>query len=234
MLVDQILGIGFLMGLIGSAHCIGMCGPLVMGLPIFDKSIFRKSVAVILYHIGKLLSYTLLGVFAGLFGKQIVLINTQQHLSIIIGVIMLVYVLWVFIIHPSYRIKSLTFLQKPLLASLSQLFRSKQIYSYLLIGLLNGLLPCGMVYLALGSAMATGSIMGGALFMLFFGLGTVPSLLLVVVGGQYLGLIFRKRLQAFLPVIIFMMGVVLILRGMNLGIPFISPQITLGSISCHN
>ncbi len=234
MFIDQILGIGFLMGLIGSAHCIGMCGPLVMGLPIFEKSPFQKSISIFLYHIGKITSYALLGLMAGLFGKQLFVLNTQQHLSIIIGSIMLVYVIWVFLIHPKYTIKPFPFFQKPILSGLTQLFKSKKTSSFFVIGILNGLLPCGMVYLALGSAMATGKVANGALFMLFFGLGTVPALLMVSIGGQYMGFVFRRKLQKMLPVFIFTMGVVLILRGMNLGIPFISPQIEMGNISCHN
>ena len=234
MVVDQIFGIGFFMGLIGSAHCIGMCGPLVMSLPIFNKTPLEKTISMLLYHIGKIMSYVILGLIAGFFGKQLFVLNTQQQLSIIIGSIMIVYVVWVFLIHPKYSIKPFPFLEQPVLFGLARLFKSKKTVSFFVIGILNGLLPCGMVYLALGSAMASGTIANGALFMLFFGLGTIPALLMVALGGQYMGFVFRRKLQKMLPVFIFTMGVVLILRGMNLGIPFVSPQIEMGNISCHN
>jgi len=104
------------------------------------------------------------------------------------------------------------------------------------IGFLNGLLPCGMVYLALGSALATGNMLNGALFMIFFGLGTMPALLAVAMGGQLIPFSARQRLQKVLPVFVASMGLLLILRGMNLGIPFVSPHLdtTETMVSCHN
>jgi sulfite exporter TauE/SafE len=236
MSIDNLLGIGFLMGLLGSAHCIGMCGPLVMSLPISKKNTIEKIMSTGLYHIGKLLSYGTLGVIMGLFGKQFFIYNAQQNVSIIIGIIMLTYVAWVFVIKSKKSFAPLRFIQKPVLNGLGKLFRSQFIGSFLLIGFLNGLLPCGMVYLALSSAMATGSALNAGLFMLFFGLGTVPALLMVALGGQYMGHVFRRKLQRLLPFFISTMGVFLILRGMNLGIPFVSPHIEIGTgvISCHN
>ncbi len=236
MSFDNLIGIGFLMGLLGSAHCIGMCGPLVMSLPISKKNTIEKIFSTSLYHIGKLVSYGTLGVIMGLFGKQFFIYNAQQHISIIIGIIMLTYVAWVFVIKSKKSFAPLRFIQKPVLDGLRRLFRSEHIGSFFLIGFLNGLLPCGMVYLALTSSMATGSALNAGLFMLFFGLGTLPALLMVALGGQYMGHIFRKKLQSLLPFFIFTMGVLLILRGMNLGIPFVSPHIELETavVSCHN
>ncbi len=236
MSIDNLIGIGFLMGLLGSAHCIGMCGPLVMSLPISKKNTFDKIISTSLYHIGKLFSYGILGIIMGLFGKQFFVYSAQQHISIIIGIIMLFYVAWVFVIKSKKSFTPLRFIQKPVLNGLGKLFRSQYLGSFLLIGFLNGLLPCGMVYLALTSAMATGSALYAGMFMFFFGLGTVPALLMMALGGQYMGQIFRKKLQGLLPYFIFSMGMFLILRGMNLGIPFISPHIEIesGVISCHN
>jgi sulfite exporter TauE/SafE len=123
--------------------------------------------------------------------------------------------------------------QQPILKALGGLFKSKSIFATLFIGFLNGLLPCGMVYLALGSAIATGSVTGGGMFMMFFGLGTMPALMLVGLGGQIFG--FKYVLQKWMPYMIATMGMVLILRGMNLGIPFLSPHIELNNnIICHS
>ena len=235
MQLSIVFEIGFLMGLLGSVHCIGMCGPLVMALPIADKTNFQKWVALALYHIGKIASYAMLGIIFGLLGSQFPFYIMQQNLSIVIGVAMLLYVVYVFILKPR-QIVNFNFLYKPIVNQLGKLFKRKHLTTFLLIGFSNGLLPCGMVYLALTSALATQDLLSGGLFMVFFGLGTVPALLMVAIGGRYMGIAFRSKLQQLLPVFIFGMGVMLILRGLNLGIPYVSPAIGIGNsvISCHN
>jgi sulfite exporter TauE/SafE len=214
-----------------------MCGPLVMALPISHKSNFKKITALVLYHTGKILSYSILGVLFGMFGSQIHIFGLQQNISIVIGVTMLIYVVYVFIVKPKHiQVGYLNSLYHFVVVSLGKLFKSKWSISFLFIGLLNGLLPCGMIYLALSSAMATQHIMDGGLLMAFFGLGTVPALVMVTFGGQFMGFTFRNKVQKLLPVFIFGMGVLLILRGLNLGIPYISPSTGIGNevISCHN
>ncbi|MBP7939611.1 MAG: sulfite exporter TauE/SafE family protein [Sediminibacterium sp.] len=215
-----------------------MCGPLVMALPISQMNPIQKVLATILYHIGKITTYGLLGVVVGVFGKQIPFYNVQQHLSIVIGSLMLVYVLWVFYLHPKRKLGFLKidWLQKPIIAALGKLFKQNNVGSFLLIGFLNGLLPCGMIYLALGSAWANQSALQSGLFMVLFGLGTLPALLMVAFGGQLMGFAFRQKIQKALPYMLFSMGVLLILRGMNLGIPYISPMIDNGAsvAACHN
>ena len=116
------------------------------------------------------------------------------------------------------------------------LFKSKNSSSFYLIGFLNGLLPCGMVYVALTSAIATQSVLQGGMIMAFFGLGTMPALIMVAIGGQYMDRTVRTKLQSLLPVFIFSMGILLILRGLNLGIPYLSPQTGIGTavVPCHN
>ncbi len=235
MAFNQVLGIGFLLGLIGSVHCIGMCGPLTMALPFSHQKNIFKYLAIALYHMGKILSYACLGLIVGLFGKQVFVIDTQQGISIIIGVFMLVYVVWVYLIKVNTRVNPLEFIQSPVLKALSTLFKNKQVTVFLLFGFLNGFLPCGMVYLALSSAMSTGHPIDAAIFMAFFGLGTIPALLMLTLGGQMLSFEWRKKLQSTLPVFIFGMGIILILRGMNLGIPILSPHVASNNVvSCHN
>ncbi len=237
MFLSSVFEIGFLMGLLGSVHCIGMCGPLVMALPISQKNNFQKITALFLYHSGKIASYSILGVLFGLFGSQLPVFALQRNISIVIGVTMLLYVLYVFVLKPKHiQLGIFASYYNQIVKLLSQLFKSKSAISFLFIGLLNGLLPCGMIYLALSSAMATQHVLYGGLLMTFFGLGTVPALLLVALGGQYMGFAFRKKLQNLLPVFIFGMGVLLILRGLNLGIPYLSPMAGIGTqvISCHN
>ena len=238
MSLNAIFEIGFLMGLIGSVHCIGMCGPLVMALPIAKQTNFQKWQSILLYHAGKISSYTILGILLGLFGSQLPLYGVQENLSIVMGSIMLLYVVYVFVNKPIFIPSFLQFnlLYTFIVKKMGLLFKSKNRAVFYFIGILNGLLPCGMIYVALTSALATQNILQGGLIMTFFGIGTMPALIMVAVGGQYFGINIRKKIQNLLPIFIFTVGVLLILRGMNLGIPFISPHLGIGvdKISCHN
>lgn len=233
--IGAIIQIGFFMGLLGSIHCVGMCGPLAMSLPLGDKHGFEKGIAMVLYHIGKMTSYAILGIVFALLGSQFPMYKLQHNLSIVIGLVMVLYVLYVFVLKPKHFV-NLNFLYLPIAGLLSMLFKKKGTALFLLIGFFNGLLPCGMVYLALTSALATQHVLQGGLLMLFFGWGTVPALLLVSYGGQFIRVSRRKKLQSWLPIFIITMGLFLIIRGLNLGIPYLSPLIGFGnqSISCPN
>ena len=236
--MNVVFEIGFFMGLIGSVHCIGMCGPIVMALPISHQTTFQKWQSILLYHTGKITSYTVLGILFGLFGSQLPLHGVQENLSIVMGAILLLYVIYIFGIKPKWTPRILQFnqLYTFIVKKMGRLFKSKHRAVYYLIGGLNGLLPCGMIYVALTSALATQNVLKGGIIMAFFGLGTMPALIMVAIGGQYFGVIFRKKIQSLLPVFIIGMGILLILRGMNLGIPYLSPQLGVGidKISCHN
>ena len=238
MWLNHVFEIGFLMGLIGSVHCIGMCGPLVMAIPISHQSNFQKWVSILLYHFGKISSYTVLGILLGLFGSSLPLFGLQENLSLVIGSIMLLYVLYVFVIKSKWGIPFLksNILYTLIIKKMGALFKSKNSSSFYLIGFLNGLLPCGMIYVALTSAIATQSVLQGGMIMAFFGLGTMPALIMVAIGGQYMDRTVRTKLQSLLPVFIFSMGILLILRGLNLGIPYLSPQTGIGTavVPCHN
>jgi len=238
MSLNAIFEIGFLMGLIGSVHCIGMCGPLVMALPISQQTNFQKWQSILLYHAGKITSYAVLGILLGMFGSQLPLYGVQENLSIVMGSIMLLYVIYIFVIKSQLAPKFLKFnlLYTFIVKKMGYLFKSKNRAVFYFIGILNGLLPCGMIYVALTSALATQNILQGGLIMTFFGIGTMPALIMVAIGGQYFSMAIRKNLQNLLPVFIFSMGILLILRGMNLGIPYLSPHLGIGTdkISCHN
>lgn len=235
MALNGVLVVGFLMGFIGSVHCIGMCGPLTMALPFSQQKHISKYLSILLFHIGKIVSYALLGLIVGFFGKQLFVIESQQGISIVIGILMVIYVLWVYVIRMNTSFNPFQFMQAPVLKALRKLINNKKMYVFFLLGLLNGLLPCGLVYLALGSAMSTGSSIEAAIFMALFSIGTMPALIIVALGTQVVGIEWRRKFQKSLPFFIFGMGVILILRGMNLGIPLVSPHIELNTIaSCHN
>jgi sulfite exporter TauE/SafE len=237
MHLSSVFEIGFLMGLLGSVHCIGMCGPLVMALPISQKSNLQKIAAISLYHFGKITSYAFLGVLFGLFGSQLPLFGLQQNLSMVIGVIMLLYVLYVFVLKSKrIHLAGIKHLNQLIVKGLGYFLKSKSPISFLWIGMLNGLLPCGMIYIALSSALATQHVIEGGLLMAFFGLGTMPALIMVTIGGLFMNFNYRRKIQKLLPVFILGMGLLLILRGLNLGIPYLSPIGGIGTevISCHN
>jgi len=131
---DQVLGIGFLMGLIGSVHCIGMCGPLTMALPFSQQKSVFKYLSMLLYHVGKISSYAILGLIVGFFGKQVFVINAQERLSIIIGILMVVYVVWVYLVKLNTKFNPLQFIQLPVLKILSKLFKNKHVLIFILLG----------------------------------------------------------------------------------------------------
>ena len=221
----QLILAAFTMGLLGSFHCVGMCGPLALSLPLNSDSFWSKFSGSLLYNAGRIVTYSVFGLVFGAIGKSVALFGYQQWLSIVLGVLIIF-----FIILPK-RITVfkknnivLHFLEK-LRASLGQLFLKKNCASLFSIGLLNGLLPCGLVYMAAAGAVATGDIMNSILFMAFFGLGTLPMMWSVAFFGNYVSVSIRQKIRKAYPYLMMVMACLLILRGMGLGIPYISPKV---------
>lgn len=219
------------LGFFGSFHCIGMCGPIALALPVHNRPTPIKYLLIASYNLGRMLTYALLGVVAGSLGQTLVLAGLQQALSISVGILMLSSVLFSF-----KNIAQTNRLFLGLKDALAQLFSRSKSSSLFLIGALNGLLPCGMVYMGLAGAIATGNILDGALFMMVFGLGTVPMMVLLPLFSGSITPLFRKRIQKAVPVVVSIMAVLLIVRGLNLGIPYLSPKLNEGaaSVSCHS
>ena len=220
----EILGPALIMGLAGSLHCIGMCGPLALSLPVSHKNDLSRISGGLIYNSGRILSYTSMGLIFGSFGNLIIAAKWQSSLSIGLGTIILLYLLF-----PKryFHFSTATTLGKPFMflsQLLGKLFQSKKLSSLLFIGVLNGFLPCGLVYLALTSSIISASPGNGGMFMLFFGLGTFPMMFATVLMGNYLNQSIRQKIHKAVPALLFFMAVLLILRGMNLGIPFISPE----------
>lgn len=211
-------------GLVGSLHCIGMCGPIVVALPLKNQSIFTKILGTVLYNSGRVATYGLLGMLFGFLGKGIHMAGFQQWTSILLGIAMIVSVLFPVVFREKITVGNLlTGMAARLIGRLKKLFTSRSYRSLLLIGLFNGLLPCGLVYIAIAGAINTGSVVSGIFFMVFFGLGTVPLLLLATLASDAIGQQVRVRMQRVVPYFVFFLGVLFILRGMSLGIPYISP-----------
>jgi len=227
---------GFSLGLVSSLHCVGMCGPLLMSLPLQNLSVARRRIALATYHTGRLLVYAALGGISGLLGRHIYLAGFQQALSIGLGTLIL---LWMAVRHLMPARGGSIVLRKlfsPLEVLIIRLWRSPSRQGFILLGMANGLLPCGMVYLAVAGAFALPQAGESIAFMLFFGAGTLPALLALHYSRHWFGAGTRATARKAIPALIVLMGILLILRGLDLGIPFISPALARGpgpAVSCH-
>lgn len=226
---------GFVLGLLGSFHCVGMCGPLALALPYTGSSKFEMISGSFLYNVGRTATYALMGTILGMLGATVRIAGYQQALSITTGAILLISVLL-----PA-RLKNKLFFSSPLNAGFSilkmffQKFMQKHSYSSLFsIGLINGLLPCGLVYIALAGAVVTSDPLYGALYMTLFGLGTLPMMLFISLAGHLMKVNWRQKLLRFIPIGIGVVSLLLILRGLSLGIPYLSPKLTTIQTTQHN
>ncbi len=213
-----------MLGLAGSLHCVGMCGPIALALP---RPPAHLLLGRLLYNLGRTLTYAAMGVVFGLLGKTLVMAGWQRGLSIAAGVLILVYLLSTWLGRGRWTLESAALRYiAPVQRALGRLLQRTSPGGLFTIGLLNGLLPCGLVYVALAGAAATGSALDGALFMAVFGLGTTPMMLAIALAGPSLYGRLRGRFQVVIPVALGIMAVLFILRGMELGIRYISPNLT--------
>lgn len=229
----------FLIGLFGSFHCIGMCGPIALALPVQKNNRLNLIVGRILYNIGRAITYAAIGLLFGLVGQSLSLAGLQQSVSIIAGVLILLMVLLPSKVSQKlYLLKSAYGFTNFLKRKFGTLLKKKSVTSTFLIGLLNGFLPCGLVYIAVAGAIASGSYFDGAVYMFVFGIGTLPIMLAVSLAGNFISLNVRKRINKLIPTFMIVLAFLFILRGMNLGIPYVSPkinqsEITDDSVICH-
>ncbi|MBT8243785.1 MAG: sulfite exporter TauE/SafE family protein [Winogradskyella sp.] len=232
------LATAFALGLLGSLHCVGMCGPIAFMLPVDQSNSFKKVSQISIYHIGRLLAYSIIGLVFGIVGKSIYIFGMQQQLSIIIGVVMIVLVLIPYKTIGKYNLsRPLHRLISKVKSSLGAALKKKTADAFLTIGFLNGFLPCGLVYMAVFGATATGSLVNGSIYMLLFGLGTIPLMTSAIYVGKFLNSSVKQRIQKAIPVFVIIIGALFILRGLGLGIPYISPEpyieMASGNINCH-
>ena len=213
-----------LFGLISSFHCVGMCGPIAMMLPVDPYNSTKKAFQVATYHLGRLTAYGTIGLIFGALGKGFFMAGIQQQLSIAIGILMIV-----FILVPERKLAQYNF-SKPIYKVISKVktalgkqFKNKSYSSLFTIGLLNGFLPCGMVYVALFGAIAMQSVTYGVFYMLLFGLGTLPLMSVVIYINSFITPTFRSKIQHVIPYVAVFIGCLFILRGLGLGIPYVSP-----------
>lgn len=218
------------LGLGGSLHCLGMCGPLALALP-FHQGTFPKGLKLCYYYGGKALAYGLLGMFSGLFGKGLLLVSWQQGLSVASGLLIL---LLAFL--PATISKGPHCFNKAFTSLYHRLQHRPRHWHYPALGFLNGLLPCGLVYTAMALATASGSATRGAAVMVLFGLANAPSLILLALFRQTISQQLRRKLKPVSLVLSLAVGLLLVLRGLNLGLPYISPEFGPGQevrSCCH-
>lgn len=215
----------FFFGLISSFHCVGMCGPIAMMLPVDRENQAKRVSQIVIYHIGRLTAYASIGLVFGLLGHGLYLAGFQQKLSIFIGVAMIVVILIPERVLAQYNFSKpvFRFISK-IKTSLGKQFKNKTYQSLFSIGVLNGFLPCGMVYVALFGAIAMQSESFGVLYMILFGMGTVPMMSSVVYLNSFLTIPIRNKIQKVIPYVGVVIAVLFILRGLGLGIPYVSPS----------
>ena len=219
--------VAFTMGLLGSFHCVGMCGPLALSLPLSSNSTWSKFTGAILYNGGRIFTYSIFGVLFGAIGKSAAFFGYQQWLSILLGSFIIALIILPKRIQLFKKGDFLLIHMEKLRTFLGQLFIKKNNTSLFAIGLLNGLLPCGLVYMAAAGAVASGDMISSISFMAFFGLGTLPMMWSVAFFGNFASIGFRKKIRKAYPYLTTFMACLLILRGIGLGIPYVSPKIDM-------
>lgn len=224
----------FIFGLLSSLHCVGMCGPIALMLPVGNSKGIAKYSRIALYHLGRMSAYASIGLLFGLLGRGLFIAGFQQRTSIAIGIAMILVSLI------SEKQLGQFSISTPIFRLLSQLksllgaqFKNRSLQSFFTIGYLNGFLPCGMVYVALFGAVAMQTAAVGALYMLVFGLGTLPLMCSISVVSDRLSLRTRNAIQRYIPVFAIALGVLFIIRGLGLGIPYVSPTQTSLFIQQH-
>ncbi|MFD2541853.1 sulfite exporter TauE/SafE family protein [Lacinutrix gracilariae] len=225
-------------GLLGSFHCVGMCGPIAFMLPVDRSNSIKKVIQIFTYHLGRLLAYSLIGLFFGLVGKSLYIFGLQQQLSILIGVLMIVVVLIPVKIFNKYNFsKPLYKIISRVKSSLGKALKKKTADTFLTIGFLNGFLPCGLVYMAVFASLAMQNAWQSSLYMVLFGLGTIPLMTSAIYLGKFLNSKMKQRIQKVIPIFVVIIGLLFILRGLGLGIPYLSPapiiETASSAIECH-
>ena len=214
-----------ILGLLSSFHCVGMCGPIAFVLPVDRTNKYKQAYQTLLYHLGRLLAYASIGLLFGLLGKGLYMAGFQQRLSILLGILMIALVLIPLRILNKYNFSKPVYQGISIIKSKLGLYlKKKSSRAIFTIGFFNGFLPCGMVYMALVGAVATSEFYLGGLYMFLFGLGTIPMMTVAVYSKNIFSLNIRNKIQKAIPVFVVVIGILFILRGMGLGIPYVSPK----------
>lgn len=212
----------FLLGFVGSAHCAGMCGPLALALPHWGRGQGSFFAGRLLYNLGRIVTYSLMGAVFGVLGQGVELAGLQRWVSLVLGVGILA---GLFVAPRFVNRIPVAGAVNWLKGRLGKLLQTRGSMAMFGIGLLNGLLPCGLVYVACAGATTTGGVLSGVAYMVAFGLGTLPMMLAISLFGTKLQFALRFKVQRLIPASLAIVGLLLLLRGMALGIPYVSPKL---------
>lgn len=238
MITSEIIS-ALAIGFFGSLHCIGMCGPIAIALPYPSSNVSYFIAGRIIYNLGRLTTYSFIGAVFGLLGSRLVIAGFQQTVTIVVGIAILLVILTPMKYKSKlYQHKLVQKISAPIKSGISELFKQGTIPAMFLIGLLNGLLPCGLVYVAIAGAISSGDAISGMLYMTLFGIGTFPAMFAATIFGKFINLNIRKRINQAIPALAVMLAILFILRGLALGIPYISPEISAQTVNstemqCH-
>ncbi len=221
----QFIVAAFMMGMLGSFHCVGMCGPIALSLPLNNDSVRAKFSGALFYNSGRIVTYIVYGFIFGIVGRSFGFFGYQQWLSIFLGLLIIFFIILPKRISSFSNKNFITEFFGKVRGALARLFVKKNFSSLFSIGLLNGLLPCGLVYMAAAVAIATGDVLNSMIFMAFFGLGTLPMMWSIAFFGNYVNINLRQKIRKAYPYMMILLACLLILRGMGLGIPYVSPKI---------
>lgn len=212
----------FLIGLAGSVHCVGMCGPLALAIPGASKdkgfTFFLRTIA---YQISRISGYGVLGLIVGLFSQGMQFTGVQPYFSLLSGILLLF--LGFFGIIPEVNAFSkypiIQHFQVKINRIIGTVMTNEHFSTPFVLGFLNAMLPCGMIYIALGTGLSSGNMSEAALYLISFGLGTLPLMFMVSLSGQFLSLQMRRSWQKTIPIIFMISGIILIYKGMNIDLP---------------
>jgi len=228
---------GLIFGLLGSFHCVGMCGPIAFMLPVDRENKANRIIQIGSYHLGRLFTYGIIGLLFSFLGTRLNLFGIQQQVSIAIGILMILAILLPTRIFSKYNGSSFMYRWVGKVKSgLGQALKRKSADNFFTIGFLNGLLPCGLVYMAVFGSVAAGGPWEGAMYMWAFGLGTVPLMTTATYLGNFLKGTVKKKIVKAIPVFVVFVGLWFVVRGLGLGIPYLSPstQVSQQEISAHH
>lgn len=221
-----------ILGFAGSLHCLGMCGPLVIALHSGSNKQTWNTKFV--YHLGRIVVYATFGLVVGLVGKTFSFFGFQQVVAIVAGVVMLVLILWPGVFRNA-KLKT-TRVTQWIRSRITPRVKAHPLLTSFLLGAVNGLLPCGLVYVALSGALITGDPWKSALFMITFGISTSPALLAAPAILQWVSRRLKLKSIKALQVGLVLVSVMIVLRGSGLGIPYISPKMAPEKVEvdcCH-
>ncbi len=207
------------MGIVGSLHCVGMCGPIIMSIPWSNT---QKALQISLYHVGRATTYAIMGALVGGVGQLFLPKDLGVWPALISGsVLVLVFLAQSF---PTV-LQNNRFPASSIAGFFRSFLKMESVFSRFFMGMVNGILPCGMVYSALAVAILYHNAPYSGLFMFLFGIGTSPLLVLLSRIKMYLSKYpFFKR-EKTIRFALLVLGLLIILRGANLGIPMISPKV---------